>query len=84
VEGWRTDRGLVHIIFGPPSTVRRTAQGETWVYGEENNMMSLTFQFVRRESPFTDNDLQLDRDPVFKGAWYRNVEAWRNGRIYQN
>ncbi len=83
VEGWRTDRGLVHIIFGPPNTVRRNEQGETWTYGEENNMMSLTFQFRRREGPFTDNDMQLDRDPVFKGAWYRNVESWRNGRIQQ-
>jgi|694.fasta_scaffold05732_9 GWxTD domain-containing protein len=84
VEGWRTDRGLVHIIFGPPSTVRRNPQSETWVYGEENNMMSLTFNFHKRGGVFTDNDYQLDRDPVFKGAWYRNVESWRNGRIYQN
>jgi hypothetical protein len=64
--------------------VRRNPQSETWVYGEENNMMSLTFNFHKRGGVFTDNDYQLDRDPVFKGAWYRNVESWRNGRIYQN
>ncbi len=84
VEGWRTDRGLVHIIFGNPNTIYRTDQGETWIFGEENNLMSLTFNFTRRKSTFTDNDLVLQRDPLLKGAWYRNVESWRNGRVYQN
>ncbi|MBL8001374.1 MAG: GWxTD domain-containing protein [Flavobacteriales bacterium] len=83
-EGWRTDRGLVYIIFGPPSNVRRTDKGEVWTYGEENNLMSLSFSFKRREDGLTDNDYELDRDPMFKGAWYRNVESWRNGRIQQH
>jgi GWxTD domain-containing protein len=84
VEGWRTDRGLVHIIFGIPTTIYRSDLSETWVYGEENNMLSLTFTFTKRENPFTNNDMILDRDPTLKGAWYRNVESWRNGRVYQN
>lgn len=84
VEGWRTDRGLVHIIFGTPTTIYRSARGETWIYGEESNLMSTTFTFLRRSSPFSDNDLVLERDPLLKGAWYRNVESWRNGRVLQN
>jgi GWxTD domain-containing protein len=84
VEGWRTDRGLVHIIFGIPTTIYRSDLSETWVYGEENNMLSLTFTFTKRDNPFTNNDMILDRDPTLKGAWYRNVESWRNGRVYQN
>lgn len=84
VEGWRTDRGLVHVIFGTPTTIYRGTNGETWIYGEENNLMSLTFNFTRRRSIFTGNDLVLQRDPMLKGAWYRNVESWRNGRVYQN
>lgn len=84
VEGWRTDRGLVHIIFGTPSHIYRSDNSETWIYGEENNLMSLTFNFTRRSGPYTDNDFALQRDPALKGAWYRNVESWRNGRVYQN
>ena len=84
MEGWRTDRGLVHIIFGTPTTIYRSARGETWIYGEESNLMSTTFTFVRRSSPFSENDLVLERDPLLKGAWYRNVESWRNGRVLQN
>jgi GWxTD domain-containing protein len=84
VEGWRTDRGLVHIIFGVPNSIYKSDLSESWTYGEENNLMSLTFTFVKRTGPFTDNDLVLERDPLLKGAWYRNVESWRNGRVYQN
>ena len=83
-EGWRTDRGLVHIIFGTPTSIYKTDLNETWIYGEENNLMSLTFNFTKRNNTFTDNDLVLQRDPMLKGAWYRNVESWRNGRVYQN
>lgn len=84
VEGWRTDRGLVHIIFGTPSSIRKDGRGEVWTYGDETNLMSLVFTFVRRDDPFSDNDLVLQRDPSLKSAWYRNVESWRNGRILQN
>lgn len=84
VEGWKTDRGLVHIIFGTPNTIRKSERGETWIYGDETNLMSLSFTFVKRDEPYSDNDLVLQRDPRFKSAWYRNVESWRNGRILQN
>ncbi len=83
-EGWKTDRGLVHIIFGTPSSIRLDDRGETWTYGDETNLMSLVFRFIRRDNPFSDNDLVLQRDPQLKSAWYRNVESWRNGRILQN
>lgn len=83
-EGWRTDRGLVHIIFGLPTSIYKNDLSETWIYGEENNLMSLSFTFKRRNGALNDNDLVLERDPLLKGAWYRNVESWRNGRVYQN
>lgn len=83
-EGWRTDRGLVHIIFGYPNTIRRTDNGEVWIYGEESNLMSMALTFTRRPGPFSGNDFVLRRDPQFKSAWYRNVESWRNGRVMQN
>lgn len=83
-EGWKTDRGLVHIIFGTPNTIRKNGDAEVWTYGEETNLMSLTFVFEKRPGPYSDNDLVLRRDPNFKTAWYRNVESWRNGRVFQN
>lgn len=82
IEGWRTDRGMVHIIYGPPGSIHRSDRSETWTYGEESSLTALNFTFVVRQNPIADNDLVLERDPMFKSSWYRNVESWRNGRVY--
>ena len=29
-EGWRTDRGMIYIIYGPPDKVYKTPGGERW------------------------------------------------------
>jgi GWxTD domain-containing protein len=86
MDGWKTDRGLVHIIFGTPTTIRRSTDGnmETWTYGEETNLMSLNFRFLRKPSPFCGDQFVLQRDPALRSAWYRNVESWRNARFLQN
>jgi GWxTD domain-containing protein len=81
-EGWKTDRGMIFLIFGLPNIVNRTSSSEVWIYGEENNMMSLNFTFYKVTNPFTANDYILDRSIIYKNIWYRGVESWRQGRIY--
>lgn len=82
-EGWRTDRGLMHIIFGNPSRVKRDKDGETWIYGEENNINSMSFRFVRVGNPYSRNHYVLERNPLYRTDWDRAVTAWRNGRVFQ-
>lgn len=82
VEGWKTDRGMISIIYGPPTLVRKTGRSETWVYGEENNLIALNFIFNQKDNPFTDNDYKLQRSSSYKTAWYRAVDTWRSGRVY--
>lgn len=82
VDGWKTDRGLVYIVYGKPNKVYRSSTIETWIYGEENNPMSITFNFVKVINPFTANDFRLNREEYYKPTWYRSLEAWRNGRVY--
>lgn len=84
VEGWKTDRGLIHIIYGKPNIIYKNDVSETWIYGEDNNVMSLSFTFVKVINPFSDNDFRLERDENYKASWYRAIETWRNGRIYAN
>jgi GWxTD domain-containing protein len=81
-EGWKTDRGMIFLIFGLPNVINRTNSSEVWIYGEENNMMSLNFTFYKVTNPFTANDYILDRSIIYKNIWYRGVESWRQGRIY--
>jgi GWxTD domain-containing protein len=81
-EGWKTDRGMIYCIYGPPNTVYKSIQGETWIYGTESNMSSLTFYFIKADNPFTMEDYQLQRNIYFRSGWFNAVETWRNGRIY--
>lgn len=82
VEGWKSDRGIIYIVYGKPNKVYQTADLETWIYGEENNPLSITFYFLKVINPFTDNDYRLNREEIYKPSWYRSVNAWRDGRIY--
>jgi GWxTD domain-containing protein len=77
LEGWKTDRGMIYIIFGPPNNVYRQTNTELWVYGEAGHNLSLRFSFVKVNNPFSDNDYSLYRNPMFKEAWYNAVENWR-------
>lgn len=83
-EGWKTDRGLIYIIFGPPHMVYRTSKTEVWIYGEASAAMSLNFSFIKVINPFTDNDFSLSRAPVYEVSWYQSVDMWRQGRVYND
>lgn len=77
LEGWKTDRGLIYIIFGPPNIVYRANFYEEWIYGEAGNSNSIKFQFAQVDNPFTDNDFTLYRMPSYKERWYNVVAGWR-------
>jgi len=76
-EGWKTDRGLVYILYGAPTEVYREEGEEEWVYGERSNPMSIRFFFDEVVNPFTDNELELERSPNYKTSWMIAVENWR-------
>lgn len=82
LEGWKTDRGIISIIFGPPSYVTNNRNAETWIYGDENNINSLKFIFENKMNPFSSNDFILKRNYAYKNPWYRAVDSWRNGKVY--
>jgi GWxTD domain-containing protein len=76
-EGWKTDRGIIYIIFDEPDYVYRSATSEEWLYGDPEHRNSLRFDFVKVRNPFTDNDYMLIRDPSMKDPWYITVQSWR-------
>jgi GWxTD domain-containing protein len=76
-EGWKTDRGMIYIIYGKPVTVYRRDDIETWMYGRQGERVFLTFDFIRAENPFSDNDFELQRKPEYKQQWYNAVWFWR-------
>jgi len=84
LEGWKTDRGIVYIIYGPPNAVYRSSAGEAWVYGNESSALSYYFNFIHLDNPFTDNDFSLDRSSQYRYGWGQAIEAWRRGHIYNS
>ncbi len=81
LEGWKSDRGLIYIIFGPPSSVYMSDDSESWNYGQMNSYSSLIFTFDRLNNPFTKNDYRLRRAAYYEVPWYKAVDSWRSGRI---
>ena len=81
-EGWKTDRGLIYIIYGPPNVVFKTLHYESWVYNEKNNMTSVEFTFYKVDNPFSQNDYYLSRSGSLKSSWYRAIDNWRQGRVF--
>ncbi len=81
-EGWKTDRGMIYLVFGPPQNVYRNIHAETWIYGGETGPGSHAFVFNRKESPFTDQEFILERNEEHKEPWLRAVNSWRTGHVY--
>jgi GWxTD domain-containing protein len=77
LEGWKSDRGLIYIVFGEPDYVYRGTGTEEWIYGEPENRSSLRYTFVSVNNPFTSNDYMLLRSPTFKESWFVTVQSWR-------
>lgn len=82
--GWRSDRGLIYIIFGPPKTIYLDKNREFWIYGQQGESDNVTFEFTRVKNPFSETDYRLVRNEAYKSYWYRTVGAWREGRMIYN
>lgn len=81
-EGWRTDRGMIYLMFGPPKAVKKSPEKETWIYSDKLNYRVLQFVFNKTENPFTNNDFVLERNLDFKSFWFKSIESWRKGKVY--
>ena len=81
LPGWRTDRGMVHIVFGIPQKIRKSRDSEWWIYGEEGSINAVTFRFLRTVHPWDNNFYTLGRNIQYRMPWDRMVTNWRNGRI---
>jgi GWxTD domain-containing protein len=78
-EGWKTDRGMIYIIFGPPSQVFRFADREVWNY--KNEMFKTEFEFAKSPTLFDPDNFVLIRNKKYTDTWYEVIDLWRNARF---
>jgi GWxTD domain-containing protein len=77
-EGWKTDRGMLYLIFGLPDDVSKNSGNEIWTYKNLNNTK---FTFVKSGSVYDPENYVLLRDKRFTDTWFGIVDLWRKGRF---
>ncbi|MEJ1241254.1 GWxTD domain-containing protein [Chryseolinea sp. T2] len=78
-EGWKTDRGMIYILFGLPDELYRFSDREVWTY--KNQFLNATFNFVRSQTLFDPDNFVLIRDKKYQDTWYEKIDLWRNSRF---
>jgi len=81
-EGWKTDRGMVYIIFGPPKIVNKKDGLEKWIYSDTRNLKIVTYEFIKNDNSISENDYVLKRDLELKSFWTSAIKSWREGKIF--
>ena len=76
-EGWKTDRGMIYIIYGLPDEVSRTTTNEIWFYKE----YKARFIFNKSGSVFCPEIYKLERDNQHMARWFALVDLWRKSRF---
>ena len=76
-EGWKTDRGMIYVIYGQPDEVSRTATSETWYYQSRKTK----FEFKKSGSIFSPENYRLERNNKFMPEWFSMVDLWRKSRF---
>lgn len=77
VEGWKSDRGMIYIVFGPPAVVFRNSSVEEWTYGEPGHPLSVRFYFHNSAGPAGIEDYVLTRSEDYRRPWHLAVSNWR-------
>jgi len=83
-EGWKTDMGMIFILFGPPMYVENTLDTMTWFYSYNRNDPRTTFRFYKprpTDQFFPYQHYILLRDRFYHSIEYDRIQNWRNGYI---
>lgn len=78
-EGWKTDRGMIYIIYGVPDEVYLFDDREVWEY--KNSNLSERFQFVKSATIFDRENYVLIRTKGYADDWYNMIDLWRKARF---
>ena len=84
LEGWKSDRGIIYVIYGPPDKVFTTVNGEDWIYGSESSSLPYIFKFNKVNNPFTDKDYEMQRSQSYRYGWGQAISSWRSGHVYNS
>ncbi len=80
-EGWKTDRGMVYIVMGPPQEVNFFEDREVWSYAGIDDTSKIRFTFTRVKTILSPHFYTLNRSRAYQPIWFKNISQWRSGRM---
>lgn len=80
-EGWKTDRGMVYIVMGPPQEVNFYLDREVWSYAGMDASSKIRFTFARAKTLLSPHFYTLNRSRAYQPVWFKNISQWRSGRM---
>ena len=80
-QGWKTDKGMIYIIFGTPDEVLKDGEREEWIFERTNQLPRINFTFIKSKSIFTQDHFVLLRKSSYQQIWYKAIDLWRKGQM---
>ncbi len=83
-EGWKTDRGKMYILFGPPWYIESSGNELMWSYTHNRSDPVYNFMFERTRAPseyYPFEHYLLNRRSEFHSLEYRQRQIWLTGAI---
>lgn len=83
-EGWKTDRGYMYVLFGPPWYVERHVDVLQWSYNYNRQDPEYNFIFrlpKLKNEFFPFNNYILQRNNFYYNIHYQQTQLWKTGRI---
>jgi len=83
-EGWKTERGRIYVLFGPPKNISELNYKQYWSYSHDRSDPNLNFTFDRfklKSDFFPFEHFILKRSSSLYQAEFRQVQLWLTGHI---
>jgi GWxTD domain-containing protein len=81
-EGWKTDQGMVFILFGPPARIQMNSGGESWFYYAKRRSKVVEFRFQREQDAFSDQNMMWQKTTDSQMYLNEAIRSWRKGKVY--
>lgn len=81
-EGWKTDQGMVFILFGPPDRMQDSGREQRWYYISRKQNKVIEFIFDRDPGAFSNNVLVWRKNIESMQYWSTAVSSWRSGKVF--
>jgi len=79
-EGWKTDKGMVYVIFGSPPLIERQYRTERWTYS--SGALFIFERLIEQRSDLPFENWELIRDASYEWYWEKERDRWRRGQIF--